>query len=256
MVNSISIIDKSYTSWVENLCQRYRQSQIKAAARVNEAMLRFYWELGRDIVSMKAESKWGSKFFASLSRDLKSKIASATCFSSTNLLYMKNFYSLYQPLLEIAPQLVEQFGEQAQLSGENVITPQVVEQIRNDIFAMPWGHHRLLIDKCSDNPHKALFYLRQTMENGWSRAVLLNFLDTDLYDRHAKAITNFKHTLPAVESDLAQEITRDPYHFDFTGLRAPYNERQLKDALIANIQKFLLELGTGFAYMGREFRLE
>lgn len=253
---SINILDKDYTLWVDQLCQRYRTSQIKAATKVNRSMLEFYWNLGRDIVSMKAESKWGSKFLINLSHDLKAKIPGSTCFSPTNLLYIKNFYCLYQPLLAITPQRVEQLGKQSLITNVDAITPQIVEQIRDEVFAIPWGHHRLLIDKCSGNPHKALFYIRQTIENGWSRAMLLNFIDTDLFDRQSKAITNFKDTLPANESDLAQEITRDPYHFDFTGLRAPYNERQLKDALIANIEKFLLELGTGFAYMGREFRLE
>lgn len=253
---SINILDKDYTLWVDQLCQRYRTSQIKAATKVNRSMLEFYWNLGRDIVSMKAESKWGSKFLINLYHDLKAKIPGSTCFSPTNLLYIKNFYCLYQPLLAITPQRVEQLGKQSLITNIDAITPQIVEQIRDEVFAIPWGHHRLLIDKCSGNPHKALFYIRQTIENGWSRAMLLNFIDTDLFDRQSKAITNFKDTLPANESDLAQEITRDPYHFDFTGLRAPYNERQLKDALIANIEKFLLELGTGFAYMGREFRLE
>lgn len=121
---------------------------------------------------------------------------------------------------------------------------------------IPWGHHIRIIDKCSNNPLKALFYVRQTIENGWSRAMLLNFLDTDLYERQGKAITNFQQTLPLLTSDLAQELTKDPYNFDFLCIRKGYNERQLKDALLHNITRFLVELGTGFAYVGREYRLQ
>lgn len=121
--------------------------------------------------------------------------------------------------------------------------------------SIPWGHHIRIIDKCSDNPDKALFYVRQTLTYGWSRAVLLNFLNTGLYERQGKALTNFQYTLPDVTGDLAQELTKDPYNFDFLSIRKDYNERQLKDALLMNITNFLVELGTGFAYVGREYRL-
>lgn len=112
------------------------------------------------------------------------------------------------------------------------------------------------MDKCSGNPQKALFFVNQVIQNGWSRAVLLNFLDTDLFERQGKAVTNFKQTLPAIQNDLAQEITKDPYKFDFITLTQSYNEKELKDALMDNIQKFLLELGTRFAFVGREYRIE
>ena len=124
------------------------------------------------------------------------------------------------------------------------------------MFSIPWGHHRYIIDKCSDDSDKALFYVRKTLENGWSRDILLNVLSTNLYERSGKALTNFKSMLPDVDSDLAQELTRDPYDFSFTGLRGKYNERKLKDTLLNNITKFLLELGTGFAYVGKEYRLQ
>ncbi len=112
------------------------------------------------------------------------------------------------------------------------------------------------MDKCSSDPDKALFYVRQTLENGWSRAVLLNWMDSNLYERQGKAVTNFKVTLPEANSDLAQEITKDPYNFAFAGITGKYNERKLKDALLANITQFLVELGTGFAYVGKEYRLQ
>ncbi len=250
MSKSINILDEDYLQWVQDLCNRYRQSQIKAAVKVNKEMIRFYYELGRDMSEKKAEVRWGSKFFASLSRDLMTQNPGATCFSPTNLLYMRNFYRLYSNFLEITQQPAEQ------IEGEVIITQQLAEQIRNLIFSVPWGHHMYLIDKCSDNPTEALFYARETVKHGWSRSVLMNMYGTDLFERQGKGDTNFIKTLPSQESDLAQEITRDPYCFGFTQLCEPYNERVLKDALITNIEKFLLELGTGFAYMGREYRLE
>ena len=111
------------------------------------------------------------------------------------------------------------------------------------------------MDKCENNVEKAIFFIKKIIENGWSRAVLLNFLDTNLYERQGKAINNFQESLPNVQSDLAKEITKDPYNFDFISIREEYNEKELKDALMSNIQKFLLELGTGFAFVGREYRL-
>ena len=187
MKSEFLILDSDYLDWVKELSARYHKSQIKAAVKVNQEMLRFYWELGKDIVNMKAESKWGNGFMKNLSRDLRRENPDATCFSPTNLLYMKNFYLLYQSYLE-----------------NNANAQQVVEQIEKDIFSIPWGHHTLLIDKFKNQPQKALFFAHQTVENGWSRATLLNFLSSDLYERQGKALTNFKNTLPDVTSDLAQ----------------------------------------------------
>ena len=256
MSKSINILDKDYIQWIKDLSSRYRRSQIKASVKVNQEMLQFYWELGKDIVEKKAESRWGSSFMKNLSRDLKEINPDATCFSETNLLYMKNFYLLYQPYLEITPQVGEQFTQQVVEQGENAITPQLGEQIRNDIFSIGWGHHKVLIDKYSKQPEKALFFVHQTIENGWSRNMLLNGLDTDLYERQGHALTNFKRTLPEETSDLAQELTKDPYDFAFTGITGSYNERLLKDKLLGNITQFLVELGTGFGYLGKEYRLQ
>ena len=243
MDKSISILDKDYLQWIKTLALRYRQSQIKAAVKVNQEMLRFYWELGRDIVERDAENHYGSKFYASLSRDLKEFIG-ADGFSERNLRYMKRFYLLYSGRIENLPQIVA--------NSEKTILPQVAAEL----FMVPWGHHRYIIDKCSDYPDKALFFVRQTIENGWSRNMLLNFLDTNLYERQGKALTNFSKTLPEDTSDLAQELTKDPYDFAFTGLTGRYNERLLKDKLLGNITQFLVELGTGFAYVGKEYRLQ
>ena len=191
-----------------------------------------------------------------LSRDLKEVNPDATCFSETNLLYMKNFYLLYQPYMTITPQVGEQFTQQVVEQGENAITPQLMEQIQSDLFSVPWGHHRFIIDKLKEQPKKALFFVHQTVENGWSRDMLLNFMGTDLYERQGHALTNFKYTLPDEASDLAQELTKDPYDFAFTGITGKYNESLLKDKLLGNITQFLVELGTGFAYLGKEYRLQ
>ncbi|MED9898460.1 MAG: PDDEXK nuclease domain-containing protein [Prevotella sp.] len=262
MDKSINILDQDYSLWIQDLSKRYRRSQIKASIKVNGEMLKFYWSLGRDIVAMKAESRWGSKFFKNLSKDLKEANQKATCFSEGNLKYMKNFYCMYQPYFEIGQQVADQFqnGKNTQQlveqNSKNQFGQQVADQIWKDITSTPWGHHMLLIDKFLSNPEKALFYIHQTVENGWSRNMLLNFIGTGLYERQGKALTNFKQTLPSEDSDLAQELTKDPYCFGFTGITKPYNERILKDALLNNITTFLTELGTGFAYVGKEYRLK
>ena len=262
MDKSINILDQDYSLWIQDLSKRYRRSQIKASIKVNGEMLKFYWSLGRDIVAMKAESRWGSKFFKNLSKDLKEANQKATCFSEGNLKYMKNFYCMYQPYFEIGQQVADQFqnGKNTQQlveqNSKNQFGQQLADQIWKDITSTPWGHHMLLIDKFLSNPEKALFYIHQTVENGWSRNMLLNFIGTRLYERQGKALTNFKQTLPSEDSDLAQELTKDPYCFGFTGITKPYNERILKDALLNNITTFLTELGTGFAYVGKEYRLQ
>ncbi len=242
MPKPITILDQDYKQWIADLSSRYRKSQIKTAVKVNQEMLLFYWELGRDIVEKQGENKWGSGFMKNLSNDLKKLNPEATCFSRTNLVYMKYFYQLYNKYLtEI----------------QNVtFYPQVGDKIMVDIFSVPWGHHKLLIDKFINEPEKAIFFLRQTVENGWSRNMLMNFIDTGLYERQGKALTNFKKTLPDETSDLAQELTKDPYDFAFTGITGKYNERLLKDKLLNNITNFLIELGTGFAYVGKEYRLQ
>ncbi len=256
-IRSLSILDKDYLQWIKELSTHYRRSQVKASVKVNQVMLQFYWELGRDIVEKKAESRWGSGFMKNLSRDLKEVNPDATCFSETNLLYMKNFYLLYQPYLTITPQVGEQITQQVAEQFHGIaFTQQLVEQIKQDLFSVPWGHHMLLIDKLKNSPEKALFFVHQTVENGWSRNMLLNFMGTDLYERQGKALTNFQRTLPEETSDLARELTKDPYDFAFTGITGKYNEALLKEKLLGNITQFLVELGTGFGYLGKEYRLQ
>ena len=259
MSKNLTIIDKDYIHWVEELSVRYRQSQIKAAVRVNRELLKYYWELGRDIEEMHVEERWGQSVIKNLSVDLQLKNPNSTGLSRTNIYYAKKFYLLYSQYLKIVPQVVGQLEDgNASQSVEDSpgVVPQSVGQLEEMLFSIPWGHHRYLIDKYGTEPEKAFFYVKKTMKEGWSRDVLLNFMDAGLYEREGKALTNFTRTLPDETSDLAQELTKDPYNFAFAGITQPYNEQILKDALLANISQFLLELGTGFAYVGKEYRLQ
>ena len=241
-------IDEQYTEWISEISRQFRQSQIRASVKVNDEMLQFYWRLGKDLHDKKNRFSYGQSFYKTISHDLRKVLPDVKSFSETNLRYMQRFYEMY-PEAGNLPQAVESLeaGNLPQVVGDSYSQP---------IFSIPWGHQRTILDKCKGNPQKALFFVNQVIQNGWSRSVLLNFLDTDLFERQGKAITNFRNTLPAVQSDLAQEITKDPYKFDFITLTQSYNEKELKDALMDNIQKFLLELGNGFAFVGREYRIE
>lgn len=244
--------DTEYSKWIQELKDRYRRSQIKAATQVNREMLRFYWSLGRDIVARDAENVYGSGFYRNLSQDLKEVIPEAKGFSRQNLQYMKKMYLLYNAEFTNCQQVVgnsmdEDFKQLVGKFSEN--TDEVV-------FSIPWGHHCIIIDKFSDNPTTALFYAQKVVEEGWSRNVLKSFIDNSLHLRQGKALTSFSRLLPAPDSDLAQELTKDPYIFDFTEMTEPYKERELKKALMANLSRFLLELGSGFAYVGEEYRLK
>lgn len=243
--------DKTYANWLSELKHRYVNQRLKAMAAVNNGVLEFYWNLGRDIVSQQYANTYGSGFYKTLSDDLKREMPDAKGFSPTNLKYMVYFYSLYSPVIENPPLRVE---DSKKVSVTNRL--QLADNFNKDIlFRIPWVHHEIIINKCNGNVKKAIFFVRKTLENNWSRSTLLNWLDTDLYEREGKAVSNFKNTLPAPQSDLAQQITKDPYSFDFLALRENYDERDLEDALINNVTHFLLELGKGFSYMGRQFRL-
>ena len=257
---SISILDKDYIQWVKRLVERYRQSQIKAAIKVNTEQLRFYWLLGHDIVEMHVEERWGESVIEQLSRDLKAEMLGVEGLSVTNLRYCRRFYLLYSKAIAIRPQVegetIKSLFDEIRPQVEGELSQSSESQQLENIFAVPWGHHKLIVDKVKGNVDKALFFVRQTLENGWSRAMLLNWIDTGLYEREGKALSNFTATLPAPDSDLAQEVTKDPYNFAFAGVRGEYNEALLKKALLANITDFLIELGTGFAYVGKEYRLQ
>lgn len=239
--------DTEYQQWIKGLSERYKQSQLKAAVKVNTEMLQFYWSLGADIVNLKAESKWGEGIIRSISQDLQLNLPGVKGFSITNINYIKRFYLLYYQQYAITPQLG---GKLAKVVETNH------PQLGGELFAIPWGHHKLIIDKFYDHPDEAIFYLKKTILNNWSRSILLNFIDTNLYERDGKSISNFDRTLPDLQSALAQEMTKDPYNFDFLAITEQYREKELKEALTHNITRFLLELGTGFAFVGREYRLQ
>jgi len=221
------MLDKEYISFISEIKNKIKQAQIKAAIKVNEELLRLYWDIAKMIVEKQKVSKWGDAIIEKISNDLKREFPNMKGFSRTNLLYMKKWYLFWSNV----PQLVD------------------------EIFKIPWGHNREIITKCK-NIDEALFYVRKTIQNGYSRSVLIHQIESSLYDRSKKAINNFDNNLPSIQSDLAKEITKDPYCFDFLSLSEKYNEKELEDALMDNLTKFLLELGSGFAFVGRQYRLE
>lgn len=240
--------NKEYRSWVKELKQRYLSARLKASVAANRTLLEYYWSLGRDIADKQYANTYGTGFYKTLSLDLRSEMPGEKGFSETNLKYTYYFYQLYSQLVENRLQGVDDFKKQNHLQG--------VDDLLKEICSIPWFHQQRIIDKCKGDAKKAFFFVRKVIENSWGRDVLLNFLGTDLYERQAKAITNFNKTLPALQSDLAQQTTKDPYVFNFLAMTEDYNERELEDALVSNVTKFLVELGTGFAYMGRQYRLQ
>ncbi|KAA6332835.1 hypothetical protein EZS27_018694 [termite gut metagenome] len=256
---SVDLIkDSDFKQWMVELKARIRQSQIKAAIKVNDELLRLYWDLGHDIVVRQMDTVWGSGFFEQLSKELRAEFPDVKGFSVTNLKYCKYFYQLYSQNTQIHQQVINkilpQVGENLQIAENeaNSIRPQLGDELKgNRIFLIPWGHQKYIIDKC-ESVNEALFYVQKTIKNGWSRAMLMNFIEVDLYQSQGKAINNFDRLLPDVQSDLAKETLKDPYNFDFLTLTEGYKEKELEDALVTNITKFLLELGHGFAYVGRQ----
>lgn len=247
-MKTITIVDEEYKNWIRDLAQRYRRSQVKAAVKVNVEKLMFNWSLGCDIVNMHVEERWGENVMLQISKDLKEQLPGVDGLSKSNIYYCKKFYLLYSQADAIFQQHVGKIGTLSPI-------PENFQQAVG-IFQVPWGHHCVIMDKYGNDVNRALFYVRKTIENGWSRAMLLNFLDTNLYEREGKAISNFESALPDPMSDLAQAITKDPYNFAFAGITGKYNETQLKKAMLTNITDFLIELGTGFAYVGKEYRLQ
>ncbi len=258
------IINPDYRNWLVDLKTKIKQSQIKAALAVNSQLIMLYWDLGKEIVEKQQNAKWGTGFIDQLSKDLINEFPEIKGFSSKNLRTCRLFFEFYSESL-IWKQLVsklenteiERTKKSQQLVGElqitkNSIWQQPVSKLQNQLFYIPWGHHILIIQKIKDIT-EAIYYVQQTIENNWSRAVLEMQIETKLFNRQGKAITNFKETLPEIESDLANALLKDPYNFDFLTFGKKIKERDLEKQLIGNISSFLLELGKGFAYMGRQF---
>jgi predicted nuclease of restriction endonuclease-like (RecB) superfamily len=219
--------NKDYSAWLKQLKTKVRQVQLSAAVKVNQELLLFYWSLGEDILERQKTAVWGEGFLSQLSRDLSTEFPDMKGFSRRNLELIRKWRSFW--------------------TGKEAITKQLVSQL-------PWGHNLVIISKIK-SLDEANFYVQKTLIHGWSRAVLTHQIEGDLYRREGKAVTNFQATLPPPQSDLAQQTIKDPYNFDFLSLRPKHDEKELEDALLTHVARFLLELGSGFSYLGRQFKL-
>ena len=259
---------EEYKTWIGGIARRFKQSQIKAATAVNVEMLKFYWSLGADIVRLEKDQPWGSKFMQRVSADLKAWMPEAKCFSVRNLQYMRLFVELYgtrgiaqQPVAQLASgEFTQQVVAQISAVGSRTTELRQFEQdfpnVSRMLFAIPWGHHVHIMDKFKEDQRVALFYVRKTVENGWSRAMLENNIASNLHLRQGMSETNFDLALTDPDSDLAKETLKDPYDFSFIAMDEKYREEELKTELIKNIEQFLQELGKGFSYLGREYKLQ
>ncbi len=204
------IKDPDFKQWLVDLKVRIRQSQIRAMVKVNDEMLRLYWDMGRDITVRQMDAVWGGRFFDNLSRELKNEFPDMEGFSVTNLKYCKYFYQFYSQGNNTRKKLTDvirpQLGDELQTPENKTSTfhPQAGDEIANPIFLIPWGHNKVIIDKCKSVP-EAMFYIQKTIKNGWSRAVLMNFIEAGLWQSQGKAVNNFDRLLPEVQSDLAKE---------------------------------------------------
>lgn len=217
----------TYPQFLSELKSRIRETQVSAALAVNSELVRLYWRIGHSLLQQEQQQGWGAEVVVRLAQDLRQGFPDLTGFSPRNLRYMKAF---------------------AEAWPEEVFLQQVVAKI-------PWGHNVRLLDKVKD-PEERVWYVRQTIENGWSRNVLAAQVESDLYHRQGRATSNFSRTLPAPQSALAQQILKDPYTFDFLSLGPEAQERDLEQGLLKHLRSFLLELGKGFALVGSQYHLE
>lgn len=254
-------VDKEYISLLKEIKQKVRNAQIKASVRVNSELILMYWELGESIVKKQSETSWGDRLIVQLSRDLMAEFPEMKGFSLSNLKFIRQWYSFYS---EISQQLVSQIDgdkkvqqlvSQFKDGNDFQIRQQVVAQNKTGIIGIlslvPWGHHIQIITKCKDID-SALFYIFNTIENSWSRSFLVHQIELKLFERQGKSINNFEMTLPKPESDLANELLKNPYSFEFLNLNKEAKEKDLQNALLDNITKFLMELGYGFAFLGKQ----
>jgi len=218
---------RQYEAFLSALKNRIRAAQVKTAIAVNKELILLYWQIGREILHRQQSEGWGAKVIERLAKDLKREFPDIKGFSRTNLLYMRAFADAYPE-----EEFVHQVGGQ-----------------------IPWRHNCVLLDRVK-NPEQRTWYIQQTLENGWSRAVLEMQIESRLYERQGGAVTNFAQTLPQPQSDLAQQLLKDPYHFDFLTLGKEAQERDLERALVLHIRDFLLELGVGFSFVGSQYPIE
>jgi len=221
------LLPAEYGSLLEELKERIRAAQIQAVVAVNRELVLLYWGIGKQILASQADRGWGARVIERLARDLRREFPDQKGFSPRNLKYMRAFAAAWP---------------------DEPIVQQAVAQI-------PWGHNLVLLDRLK-TPEERLWYAQRAFQYGWSRSVLAIQIETRLHARQGQALTNFERTLPHPQSDLAREITKDPYNFEFLTLRDGAEERELEAALLTHLQRFLLELGVGFAFLGRQHRLE
>ena len=261
-------IDNDYVDWISEVKHRYRSSQVKAAVKVNAEKLLFNWQLGRDLVQKKAEERWGSGVVEQVSLDLKREFPNAEGFSTSNLWYMKKWYLFYTD--QVSLQKLQCFVGKLQSSvnqttlklqrpvGE-IIKQTIYEPTIEDgvefpqLFALvPWGQHIEIITR-NESIEEALFYLNQVIDKGLSRPALINCIKANLYEHQGKIINNFTEHLPDLQSKLVQEVLKENYDFGFATVNHEiYNEAELEESLTKNITDLLLEMGSGFAFLGRQ----
>jgi predicted nuclease of restriction endonuclease-like (RecB) superfamily len=221
-----------YHELLKDLKKRIQTAQLKAALSVNQELIKLYWDIGKEIVGRQKTSGWGSKIIERIGNDLQNEFPGVEGFSRRNIFRMRSFYLAYQ------------------------IVPQAVAQLdKLPIFRIPWGHNAILLERVK-SVEARLWYAQQAIENGWSRSMLEMWIDSNLHKRQGKAITNFKVSLPEPQSDIAEQTIKDPYIFDFFALTKKHHEKELEQALMNHLQRFLLELGEGFAFIGRQYRIE
>jgi predicted nuclease of restriction endonuclease-like (RecB) superfamily len=218
---------RGYEAFLGELKERIKSAQLRAAIAVNRELVLLYWQTGRDILARQEEHGWGAKVIDRLSRDLRREFPGVEGFSPRNLKYMRAF---------------------ARAWPEESIVQEALAQIT-------WYHNLALLEKVK-RPEERLWYARKSVESGWSRNVLVHWIESGLYERQGKAQTNFERTLPRPQSDLARETLKDPYKFEFLTLTDEAAEKELEEGLLAHIRKFLIELGAGFAFVGQQVRLE
>lgn len=259
--------DKDYVEWLREIKSRYQTVRDRVVLQANYGALEFNWLLGRDIVQKKAEARWGSGVVNQLSLDLRNAYPDVKGFSSRNLYYMKEWYEFYMAD-EKHRVILHQVGAKLQESenqnpiklhqlGAEIVSTNRISSILNDggmlpIFGIvPWKHHLLLISKCK-SIEEALYYMARSIDEGLSRRELEDVIDDDDFGKHGKALTNFDSRLPAPQSQLATNVLKDPYRLDFLMLEKGYDEHDLENAIARDITRFLLELGNGFTYVGRQ----
>ena len=254
-------IDTDYANWIAEVKHRYRSAQVKAAVKVNAEKLLFNWQLGRDLVQKKAEERWGAGVVEQVSLDLKREFPDAEGFSASNLWYMKKWYVFYTTQVPLE-KLQRVIGELQPAVNQKYIKLQrpvaeFDETIKDEGFPLPfslvpWGQHIEIITRCK-KLEEALFYIQQVIEKGLSRPALINCIKSNLYEHQGKIVNNFTDHLPALQSKLVQEVLKENYDFGFATVKHEvYDEAELEESLTKNVTDLLLEMGTGFAFVGRQ----